>query len=97
MGALTPVANLEPVNVGGAWVSRATLHNEDEIKRKDFRVGDLVIIQRAGDVIPQVVSVELTDRPKNSSPFQYPTKCPPCEETILRIVSTLQVPGHVPE
>ena len=84
LGALTPVANLEPVSVGGAWVSRATLHNEDEIKRKDFRVGDLVIVQRAGDVIPQVVSVELTDRHKDSSPFQYPTKCPSCGGPIER-------------
>jgi len=84
LGALTPVAILEPVSIGGVWVSRATLHNEDEIKRKDFRVEDLVVVQRAGDVIPQVISVELTDRPRSSTPFQYPTKCPSCGGEIDR-------------
>lgn len=84
MGALTPVAELEPVNVGGVWVSRATLHNEDEIIRKDFREGDLIVVQRAGDVIPQVVSVELDKRPPESKPFKFLTTCPSCGGDISR-------------
>jgi DNA ligase (NAD+) len=77
-GALTPVAELEPINVGGVIVKRATLHNSDEIARKDIRVGDTVIIQRAGDVIPQVVSVDTSMRAENSAPFIFPDTCPIC-------------------
>ena len=77
-GVVTPVAELDPINVGGVIVSRATLHNSDYVKEKDIRVGDTVIIQRAGDVIPQVVSVVISERPQNTVPFTMPNTCPIC-------------------
>lgn len=91
-GALTPVAVMKPVKVGGVTITNATLHNQDEIDRKDVRVGDTVIVQRAGDVIPEVVQVILDKRPRNSEPFIIPTNCPTCgskaskepEEAVLR-------------
>jgi len=84
-GVLTPVAHLTPVNVGGVIVSRATLHNEDELTRKDIRRGDDVLIQRAGDVIPQVVRVLNPDRPNRSPPFQFPKTCPVCDSHVVRL------------
>ncbi|NOY61943.1 MAG: NAD-dependent DNA ligase LigA [Gammaproteobacteria bacterium] len=77
-GALTPVARLEPVNVGGVTVTNATLHNEEEIQRKDIRVGDTVIVRRAGDVIPNIVAVVMARRSAGSEPFQMPQQCPVC-------------------
>ena len=83
-GALTPVAKIKPVNIGGVIVSNATLHNEDEIIRKDIRVGDTVTVERAGDVIPHVVSVDFKKRDKNSKKFIFPLNCPSCGSRTVK-------------
>ncbi|HNY25520.1 MAG TPA: NAD-dependent DNA ligase LigA [Alphaproteobacteria bacterium] len=100
-GVLTPVAELEPINIGGVLVQRATLHNADEIVRKDFRVGDKVIVQRAGDVIPQVV--ESIEHKPGSSAYIFPIKCPVCGSSIVqeaglvarRCVNSLSCPAQI--
>ena len=84
-GSITPVANLEPVHLGGVMVARATLHNQDEIDRKDVREGDTVVVQRAGDVIPEVVKAILDKRPAGSQPYIIPDRCPACEGHVLRL------------
>ncbi|MBF0333314.1 MAG: NAD-dependent DNA ligase LigA, partial [Alphaproteobacteria bacterium] len=104
-GALTPVAHLEPVTVGGVVVARATLHNEDEIRRKDIRVGDTVVVQRAGDVIPQVVAV-IDDGARDARPpYEFPTLCPVCGahatrpegEVVRRCTGGLTCPAQAVE
>jgi DNA ligase (NAD+) len=84
-GVLTPVAHLEPVRIGGVLVSRATLHNEEEIQRKDIRIGDTVFVERAGDVIPKVVKVVTEKRSGNEIPFQMPATCPACGSQAIRL------------
>ena len=84
-GAITPVARLAPVLVGGVTVTNATLHNEDEVRRKDVRIGDTVVVRRAGDVIPEIVSVVLDRRPSKTQVFVMPTHCPVCESHIERL------------
>lgn len=84
MGTITPVAELEPVQLTGITIRRATLHNAEEIARKDFRIGDTVIIERGGEVIPKVVDVDLKERPKNAKPYRFPEKCPECASTLVR-------------
>ena len=83
-GALTPVAKIKPINIGGVVVSNATLHNEEEIIRKDIRIGDTVLIERAGDVIPHVISVDLKLRNKESKKFIFPSKCPSCGSKTVK-------------
>ena len=104
-GALTPVAELEPINIGGVLVSRASLHNQDEINRKDIRIGDIVIVQRAGDVIPQVAGVRIDLRTDNATKFDFPDHCPSCntqtireeEEAVIRCRSGLACPAQAIE
>ncbi|MCH9024494.1 MAG: NAD-dependent DNA ligase LigA, partial [candidate division Zixibacteria bacterium] len=83
-GVVTPVAKLKPVKVSGVTVSSASLHNEDEIKALDIRIGDTVVIQRAGEVIPDVIEVLLEHRPKNSKPIKFPSSCPSCNKAVTR-------------
>jgi DNA ligase (NAD+) len=93
-GAVTPVARLTPVTVGGVVVENATLHNADEIARKDIRIGDTVIVQRAGDVIPQIVGIVPEERPAGAAPFQFPTHCPcPLHTELARDVQGIDAEG----
>ena len=104
-GALTPRAVMEPVNVGGVVVRHATLHNEDEISRKDVRIGDTVMLQRAGDVIPQILSVVLEKRPADAQPYAFPLNCPACgshairdgEDVVRRCTGGLTCPAQTTE
>ena len=88
-GALTPVAKIKPINIGGVVVSNATLHNEDEINRKDVRIGDIATIERAGDVIPHILSVDKNKRNKKSSEFVFPKKCPSCGSETIKEFNTI--------
>jgi len=104
-GALTPVAYLKPISVGGVLVSRATVHNEDEVARKDIRIGDRVMVRRAGDVIPQIVRVLMDKRPDDATAFQMPTACPVCgshavrdeDEAVRRCTGGLGCPAQAVE
>lgn len=83
-GVITPVAILDPVSLAGSTISRATLHNEEEIRRRDLRLGDLVILEKGGDVIPKVVGVVLEERPPEAQPFSFPERCPVCQALLMR-------------
>jgi DNA ligase (NAD+) len=104
-GALTPRAVMEPVNVGGVMVRHATLHNEDEVSRKDVRIGDTVMLQRAGDVIPQILGVVLEKRPADAVPYAFPLNCPACgshairdgEDVVRRCTGGLTCPAQTTE
>ncbi len=93
-GAITPVARLQPVEVAGAIIANATLHNGEELARKDVRVGDRVFIRRAGDVIPEVVSVVLEARPAASVPFAFPTSCPSCGSDLVKVDALVRCPNQ---
>ena len=88
-GALTPVAKIKPINIGGVLVSNATLHNEDEINRKDVRIGDIVTVERAGDVIPHILSVDLNKRSNSSTKFIFPKNCPSCGSKTIKEFNTI--------
>lgn len=90
-GVLTPVAELEPVFLAGSTIARATLHNEEEVQRKDIRIGDYVLIEKGGDVIPKVVEVDLSRRPPESFPWSMPTTCPSCQTTVIRVLGEIAV------
>lgn len=90
-GVLTPVAELEPVFLAGSTISRATLHNEEEVQRKDIRIGDFVVIEKGGDVIPKVVEVELGKRPHDSQPWKMPDHCPACHSLVERVSGEVAV------
>ena len=90
-GVITPVANLEPVQLAGTTVSRATLHNAEEVERKDIREGDTVILEKGGDVIPKVVRIVTTRRPKDSVPFRFPTTCPVCDAPLIKDESEVAI------
>ena len=93
-GALTPVAKIKPINIGGVLVSNATLHNEDEIDRKDIRIGDTVTVERAGDVIPHILSIDLKKRSTDIKKFIFPKDCHPCETKTINEFTILTKNTH---
>ena len=90
-GAVTPVAILEPVPLAGSTISRASLHNEDEIRRKDIRIGDTVLIEKGGDIIPKVVDVDVKKRPKDAAQYQFPDQCPSCQGPLTRDAAEVKI------
>ena len=90
-GIIAPVAELEPVQLAGTTVSRATLHNQDEIRRKDIRIGDQVIVEKAGEIIPQVVRVVLEKRPTSSLPYEFPLECPACGSKLEKLKGEVSI------
>ena len=90
-GIIAPVAELEPVQLAGTTVSRATLHNQDEIRRKDIRIGDQVIVEKAGEIIPQVVRVVLEKRRSSSLPYEFPSECPACGSKLEKLKARVSI------